>query len=265
MSCGILYTATGREFVEEAELAVKSLSREMPNIPKTIVTDGHTSPTGFDQVIEIENPTYGFQDKISGLRQTPYDKTVFLDTDTYVYNDFSELFDLLSEFDLAATHNQNRDIYTYNPGVPSCFPEYSTGVVAYNKSASESLFEEWYNSYTGDEIGDQPSFRKMLYQSNIRIATLPREYNCAIKSPGHVVKPVKIFHGRLVSLETPGATKYYPVEEGVSRINSTNGHRLFTVGGYLTDMSPPFREVLRHSFRERGLVGTLRVAVNKLL
>jgi alpha-N-acetylglucosamine transferase len=264
MSRGALYIATGEDFIREAEIAVKSLHEEMPELRKAIVTDGSVSPTGFDQVIKLDDPSYGFRDKIAGLRQTPYDQTVFLDTDTYVYDDFSELFDILSKFDIAATHNQNRDLHTYNPEVPKCFPEYSTGVLAYNKFIAEPLIDEWDNVYDGDELGDQPSFRKVLYKSDIRVATLPREYNCAIKSPGHVVKPVKIFHGRLIDINTPGAEMYYPMENAIGRINTDDGHRLFTRGGYVLGLNPPLRERLRHSLRERGLAETVRAGLTKL-
>jgi hypothetical protein len=43
---------------------------------------------------------------------------------------------------------------------------------------------------------DQPSFREAIYESDIRIATLPSEYCFRIHTPDYARGAVKILHGR---------------------------------------------------------------------
>jgi alpha-N-acetylglucosamine transferase len=40
------------------------------------------------------------------MRQSPYDRTLFIDADIYVVEPIPELFALLDHFDLAATHEE---------------------------------------------------------------------------------------------------------------------------------------------------------------
>ena len=257
MSKGAVYVATGEQFVKEAELAVKSLSDKMPDLSTTIVTDQGTDPSGFDNVLRLAEPSYSFKDKILGLQMSPYEKCVFLDTDTYVSKPFPELFELLNQFDIAVTHNQNRDIHTSNLGVPKSFPEYSTGVIAFNKSETSNLFENWLKSYEDRHNGDQPAFRKCLYEDDIRVTTLPREYNYSVRIPAHLVKTVIIFHGRLLDINSPGAPLYYNIPDSVSRINSEKGHRLLTTGGYFRSTDPPITHRICDSINNRGIVGSI--------
>jgi len=209
MSNGALYVATGEQFVEEAEVAAKSLSEQMPDLPIAIVTNEETNPTGFDKEIKLSDPSYGFEDKIKGLQRAPYDRTLFLDTDTLVAENIAEVFDLLDNFDVAVTHNQNRDLFSENPGVPDCFPEHSTGVISLKKSTTQDFFKRWLRLYDDGHSGDQISFRKALYESDIRVATLPREYNYSVRTPAHIVDNAKVFHGRLFRIDSPGAARYY--------------------------------------------------------
>lgn len=40
------------------------------------------------------------------MLHSPFEHTIFLDTDTFVCGDFSELFDLLDHFDIAMSHDR---------------------------------------------------------------------------------------------------------------------------------------------------------------
>jgi len=44
---------------------------------------------------------------------------------------------------------------------------------------------------------------------------------------GHVKNDVKIFHSRLIKLDTPGAEMSHDISEAVKKINETEGHRIF--------------------------------------
>jgi len=149
-----------------------------------------------------------------------------------------EIFDLLNNFDIVAAHNYDRSRYEI-PDVPSAFPEYNTGVIAYWMSERFEDFlsewEMWYKELSSTEIPqNQPAFRKALYNSNLRIATLPPEYNLMVRYPGHAIGTVKLFHGRLLDIDSPGAEMHYDIPAAAEKINSTTEHRVFTQLGGLT-------------------------------
>ena len=261
MKNGVLYVATGEDLISEARKSAESVRLHMNNTPIGIVTDESQEPTGFDTVVYIDNPEHGFKDKIQGMLQSPYERTVYLDTDTYVAEAINELFDMLDRFDIAATHNPNRNLHTnINLGVPQSFPEYNTGVVAFKKQPTTELFNQWQKLYKTDHRGDQPSFRRVLYDSNLRLATLPREYNYLPRYPEHIVKDVKIFHGRLIDIDTQGASIGSEIRKIVSDVNVGDGHRLYYSGGVPVSFFIPR---VKRSIRQRGILGSIQRVLNK--
>jgi hypothetical protein len=65
-------------------------------------------------------------------------------------------------------------------------------------------------------LSDQPAFRQAVYESGLRLATLPSEYNCRLPFPGAIHNPVRILHGRL--------RNYGALEK---RLNAKSGPRCF--------------------------------------
>jgi hypothetical protein len=267
---GIFYIATGDQFVAEAEISAQSVQRSMPDIPIAIATDIQPD-FDFDHVIEIKDPDYSFTDQISNLHRSPFDRTLHLDTDIYMDANSKELFGVLDEFDIAVAHNHNRSAYDLQ-GVPNSFPEYNTGVIAYKNDEKICEFTRSWSAvyddlYDGGNPQNQPSFRKALYESDLRIATLPPEYNLMLRYPGHAIGEVKLFHGRLLNIESPGAGKYTDVEDAAKKINATTSHRVFTqLGGisvYSNNETNPINRI-RMSIWRHGFFETLRRGINKM-
>lgn len=77
---GIIYVATGSTYICEA---VRSARDMMPEVPLAIwVDDEGDLPRGlFDQTSIIAETTFSYIDKIGPLVETPFKKTLFLDTD----------------------------------------------------------------------------------------------------------------------------------------------------------------------------------------
>ena len=86
--------------MEEAIISVLSLKRINPGAHCTLVTDIDIQENPFDEVILVE-PTHedkllnGKLIKLRGVLMSPYEKTIFLDTDTYFSQEPQELFPLL--------------------------------------------------------------------------------------------------------------------------------------------------------------------------
>jgi hypothetical protein len=216
-SRGIIYIVTGQKFVDEACRSAASVKHCMPDLPIAIFSDVPLRSALFEQVMHIANPTYGPEDKILNIAKSPYQDTLYLDSDTHMVDESRELFSLLERFDLAAVHAPYRAQYQVCE-VPDCFPEYNVGVLLFRKSKpTELFFERWAQLYREDglksltwlfpggeswyrhAIPNQPSFRRSLYESGLRIATLPPEYNCRFPFPGFLHTKVKILHGRIHS------------------------------------------------------------------
>jgi len=203
---GIVYVATGKKYYDEACISVRSL-KASNKLPAAIFTDQSQHDPHFDIHISVKSTGDGFLDKVVNMKCSPFEQTLFLDTDTFVGSELIDLFSLLEHFDLAAAHDHLvREVYPV-AGVPRAFPEFNTGVLLFrNSQAVRTLFDEWVDmfrkekqlffkkSVTGKGFPDQPPFRKAVYFSNLRIATLPPEYNCMFRYAGSVVGEVKILH-----------------------------------------------------------------------
>jgi hypothetical protein len=204
---GILYVATGKKYAQEAIKSARSFKQRMPDVPIAIFTDDAT-PTEkeeiFDNVIILERPKFHYLDKVEALQRTPYEKTLFLDTDTYCVESCYELFALLERFDIAAAHSPVRVSTQNNGKCPLSFPELNTGVIVYRNSREVCrVIEHWRKIFCfqlskGFNINDQPAFREAVYQSSLQIGILTPEYNLRTCFPyfvgGNAL--VKIVHDR---------------------------------------------------------------------
>jgi len=151
--------------------------------------------------------------KVTLLSQTPYDRTIFLDADTYICGDLDSMFDLLDKFDLAIAHDTfrsyvrgNTEILKLVQRIPGSFPMFNSGVIAFKKTqAVRQFLEKWQSLYERDSeldtlsgkgfCQDQPPFREALYYSNVHFTVLPTEYNCRFIHPVFLNEKVKVLHG----------------------------------------------------------------------
>ena len=101
---GIICSATGRRYVTEAISSAQS-SLRFNRVPHLIFCDQIQieKVEGID-FVKFETCGNAFLDKIRNISQTPFERTIFLDTDTCVIANIGELFDLLQRFDVAAAH-----------------------------------------------------------------------------------------------------------------------------------------------------------------
>jgi len=198
---GIIYIAAGQRYIDEAVQSATSVKRHSPQLAITLFCDQAVSAECFDDVVQLQSSGNALQDKIQVMQDSPYEYTLYLDTDTYICADIAELFNLLEHFDIAAAHAPNRHAYPLDD-VPISFPELNTGVVLFRQSEKMTAFlNKWlarYNSETWTVKNrhlNQPSFRHTLYFSDLRLATLTPEYNCRFYDSGYLQGTVKILHG----------------------------------------------------------------------
>ena len=191
LNFGILYIATGQKYVDEAVQSAKYARQIMPETSIAIFLDdqSHIRDHIFDRVNQIDNPQFSFIDKVTFLQESPFENTLFLDTDTLVIEPIYELGNLLNQFDLACAHAPVRT--TYN--IPVCsseFPELNTGVILYKRSDIViELFQSWLKIYQEQLQSDrhprhdQAAFREALFKSPANCYILPPEYNLRTMMP----------------------------------------------------------------------------------
>jgi hypothetical protein len=204
---GFVYVATGERYLREAAGAAAQLRRTNPGARICLVSDRLTGEKFWDDLVVLPEPSFSFRDKLA-LRFCPYERFVYLDTDTHVVGDLSEIFQLLERFDLAG-HQLFEGHDSPIPGVPDAFPEFQGGVLAFRRSiAVDEFFTRWLAHYDAfrapgrpdrdayANVTDQKSLRLALYESGLRLAVLGPEYDF---TPAHVnfaCASVRILHGR---------------------------------------------------------------------
>jgi hypothetical protein len=205
---GFVYVATGEGYFRETAVAVGYLRASNPGARVCVVTDKlHPVEKFWDDIVVLERPAYSFRDKLMMVR-CPYDRFVYLDCDTYVAGDLSEMFTLLDQFDAAG--HQLFEGHDYRiPEVPDAFPEFNGGVFAFRRTpAVEQFFARWLEIFAGysalntgghyhyTNVSDQKAFRVALYQSGLRHTVLAPEFDFIVQHVQFACGEVKVFHGR---------------------------------------------------------------------
>lgn len=209
-SKGFVFVVFGESFAKEAAESARQI-RRFHDYPIMLITDRPIVDSKIVEVfsqVAIRSFKREYSDKIL-MRESPYEMTIFLDSDTLVLGSMDPVFDLLEHFDLALQYQSPVDHYD-QPGIPVSFHEPSAGIIAWKQSPAMSrLFDDWssvYNQIQHDEgrVGawDQRSLRHALYfRHDVRFVALPIEWQFYIYWPNVVVGPVKMVHGRGVTEE----------------------------------------------------------------
>lgn len=220
MDTGVLYIAAGDQYIGEALESAASL-KQVSSLPVTLISDIPINSTYVDEnlVREFEGTVHGVEYnpkfyKILNIHELPYQRTLFLDTDTYIYEDISTIYSWLDEFDMAIAHAPHRNSLQGPPdgdrklggNVPDCFPDHNGGVLLLDDNERVStLIEGWRKHYFANlDVTDreQPALRRALFKSDVRFATLPPKYNHRYYKPCYVEGTIRIFHGRVFDVES---------------------------------------------------------------
>lgn len=203
MKNGIVYIAFGDKHLKELEYSAQTVKKLYPNLPITLFTD---EPHDSDYVDNVElKDMKNVRVKQEYLWQSPYENTLYMDSDTGVVGNILEFFGLMERFDIAAAldhmrKNEKHSIVYKDYGlIPDGFSEYASGVILFKKSqAVENFFLQWQKNFKvwynlTSEMRDQPSFRVSLWQcKDLCIHTLPPEFNIRSKKY-HNITP-RIYH-----------------------------------------------------------------------
>lgn len=216
---GILFIATGATHRAEAAASARAARVHAGDRPIAIMTDDVEAAEAmgcFDRCLPHPDPRRSYRDKIPGLLELPFDRTLFLDSDARPTSSLDGLFALLDHHDLAAAQAPVRIPTGWRDhAVPDEFTELNSGVLLLRRGERQAeLVARWLETY--DEVGqdwDQASLRSAAWaglQAGLRIATLPPEANLRTTKPWIAGKgiPVTVVHGRVPEAEWPALLAY---------------------------------------------------------
>ena len=107
---GVIYIVSGDiKFYKECLYSAKTLKKHNPKIPITVFTDKTTFKKSKDinNIVILSENINPHKLKIKAIQESPYEKTLFIDTDTQIVNSIMELFDFLDFYDLGIA-NRNK-------------------------------------------------------------------------------------------------------------------------------------------------------------
>ena len=189
MTDGILYITYGNKFTAAALHSAKTARAHNPGLAIHLFVDAASrealglakDPGPFSSIGIIENPHR--RSKVDYIALSPFDRTLYLDSDTSVAQDISELFGVLERFDLGAVHamrrNANRKDEIWTKPIPDAYPQFNGGVILYRNTPEViNILTEWGKAF-GDSghRHDQAILRELLWDSGLRVIALPPEYN----------------------------------------------------------------------------------------
>lgn len=268
MSRGVLYIGGGRKYIEEATISAQSVKDHMPDVSISIITHLETDKDIFDEVITVENTYDDYGMSLIRPDMMPYERTLYLDTDTYICKSINGAFDILDHVDLAFANAPNdRSVQ----GVPEPWTEYNTGVIAYkNNAKTKQFFRSWEQLYEKwrDNKGikaNQPSFLKTVHESNVSFFTLSPEYNIRSNQWGAIYGDPKIVHARHGTQElSEVASQLEEITPCTFWPRLTSKHvRVFNQNdrNYSVVRLP---WTLKNSLKENGVRGTVKKTVSNL-
>ena len=186
-----MYTATGAVYVEQALVSIHSLKRWSPKVKVAVFTD---EPDAFDGLADFVEVLAGkslpseqrMLPRLECMQNSPFERTLALDTDTVVLGPLDELFALLDSVSVGICHGHQRG-RRYSAAlrdgkaldqIPYSFAPVQGGVVLFDDADGRAFVDRVVELYKDKQyIDDQVSMRQALWESSHRFAFLGPEYN----------------------------------------------------------------------------------------
>ncbi len=179
---GVIFTATGDvKYIALAVRAAASVRRHNPRLGIDLYTDHATEAPGFDRVHLLDDGWA--RSRIDAMARSRFERTLMLDSDVIVLADIGDIFQVLDRFDVALTHDQERNSTNaqqyWRTVLPNAFPQFNGGVIAVRQGEPvRTMLGDWAAAVRDHATGrDQQVLREILWHSDLRVAVLPPEYN----------------------------------------------------------------------------------------
>ena len=144
-----------------------------------------------------------YEMKVDAMGLSTYERTLFVDTDTFFLSSVRGLFKLLDWFDMALlAKTAQADIRS--PSEPYDIVEgltpYNTGIILYEKNQwTEHFFDVWSRYYRSlrpilRSTNDQAYFAAAVATEHIKIQSMPNNYNFRVNAPQGMRNSICVLH-----------------------------------------------------------------------
>jgi len=183
---GVIYSAVNsNRHAVEARKSAASVRKIHPDIPIAIHTDKFRIVPEFDIEIpcdvKLTNKYHPHRAKIEAMKHSPFDETIYLDTDTELRKPVDHVFELFPDYDLALSMAVGKSV-NHPDSRLDYLSEYNTGVMFWKKTRRmDDFFDQWLHHYDKNfpaAFNDQFSFTEVVHHNaHVRIALLTVHYN----------------------------------------------------------------------------------------
>jgi hypothetical protein len=211
-ACGALFIAFGEQYRREVVRAVRSVREVHPDLSCCVISEIEPDdlPSGVKVLVREPEMKYPFRAKPRYLRESPFERTLFLDTDTTIVRPIDGIFRILDRFDIGLSLLPH-----YRPDLVN-YPYLSTansGVILFQRCrAVTEMFDRWLQLF--DELVvisearasnipariyvDPILMQAISDTAEIRLAPLAPALNFVLHMQCITASPIHIIHGRHV-------------------------------------------------------------------
>ena len=146
---GVIYLVSGpRSYLGELRTSVLSLRRHEPDLPVTVFSSSGIRKDLRVDHVPYDNELHPLQQKVDILAKSPYERTLFLDTDTTVLAPIRPVFEYLDRDGFAVAHASLADYSVRPPRLSAMVDptQYNTGVLCFDQSPGTRRFLECWRS-----------------------------------------------------------------------------------------------------------------------
>jgi len=210
---GALYIAFGERHKAEARRSIASLRRASPALPIAVITDRAWEIDPLPDRFLIRRCVEGVMSKNTYAYDSPFEETLYLDTDTVVAKDVTPIFGLLQHYDFGVRFYGPQ---LNEPGGLTFHTQVQSGVLLFKKNLRvEGLFSMWREEYVARarslidrgqishiaEGKDQRPLAIVIPRSEVRVVHLAEYLNFTVFDTITTYSPPIIYHGRLAEME----------------------------------------------------------------
>ncbi len=211
---GIVYACSNERWFPEVLVSAESARHHMPDLRRHIfITKDLNAKVGgqltglFTDVVVLDVAEHEHRPRFEAALRADADEAIYIDGDTLFLAPVYELFDILGPFDIGlAAAPQYLSPLAIRSGIPALLPKTPLPIPEWNGGLMVARADDRFRKFVTDWIAlfaacmkvgfrlDQPALRAALVRSDLRIATLPNNYNFRALVPQNVAGEVKILH-----------------------------------------------------------------------
>ncbi|MGH8978764.1 MAG: hypothetical protein ACRDV7_11860 [Acidimicrobiia bacterium] len=187
---GVIYLVSGpKSYLSELSTSLTSLRRHDPDLAVTVFSRYELPKRARCEHVLYDNEHHPLQQKVLVFAESPYEQTLFIDTDTTILGPIAPVFDRLADANIALAHSPLLDTAHEPPRLVALEnpAEYNTGVVLYDDSAVAAAFlQRWRDAVMHQDPSDmwaghncdQTHFNRLVTagavgETGVALGTLP--------------------------------------------------------------------------------------------